>query len=75
MNAQGSCGCTVPSYTKEPIAPGASGIIGVKYDTNRSGAFTKTITLTSNSAATPSKVLTIKGNVLPAPTTATAVKS
>jgi hypothetical protein len=74
-NAQGSCGCTVPSYTREPIAPGATGIIGVKYDTNRAGAFTKTITLTSNSAATPSKVLTIKGNVLPAPATAPAVKS
>lgn len=74
MNAQGSCGCTVPSYTKEPIAPGATGVIGVKYDTNRPGPFTKTITLTSNSKETPSKVLTIKGNVKPAPATE-AVKS
>ncbi len=74
MNAQGSCGCTVPTWPKEPIAPGASAVIGVKYDTNRPGPFTKTITLTSNSKETPSKVLTIKGNVKPAPATE-AVKS
>lgn len=73
MNAQGSCGCTVPTWPKEPIAPGASAKIGVKYDTNRPGAFTKTITLTSNSVASPSKVLTIKGDVKPEQTP--AVKS
>ena len=67
-NAQGSCGCTVPTYPKEPIAPGAKGVIGVKYDTSRAGqAFTKTVTLTTN-AVVPSKTLTIKGNVLAAPT-------
>ncbi|TDE29658.1 DUF1573 domain-containing protein [Flavobacterium ranwuense] len=65
-NAQGSCGCTVPTYPKEPIAPGAKGVIGVKYDTSRGGqAFTKTVTLTTN-AVVPSKTLTIKGNVLAA---------
>ena len=74
MNAQGSCGCTVPTWPKAPIAPGATAVIGVKYDTNRPGPFTKTITLTSNSKTTPSKVLTIKGNVKPAPATE-AVKS
>jgi len=68
-NAQGSCGCTVPTYPKEPIAPGAKGIIGVKYDTSRAGqAFTKTVTLTTN-AVVPSKTLTIKGNVLAADAT------
>jgi hypothetical protein len=66
-NATGSCGCTVPSYSKEPIAPGAKGVIGVKYDTSRAGQpFTKTVTITSNATGTPSKVLTIKGNVLAA---------
>lgn len=75
MNAQGSCGCTVPTWPKEPIAPGATAKIGVKYDTNRPGPFTKTITLTSNSKETPSKVLTIKGNVKPADAVAPAVKS
>jgi hypothetical protein len=63
-NAQGSCGCTVPSSPKEPIAPGAKGVIGVNYDTARVGAFTKTVTISSNAAGQPTKVLTIKGNVL-----------
>ncbi|EIA09505.1 DUF1573 domain-containing protein [Flavobacterium frigoris] len=63
-NTQGSCGCTVPTSPKEPIAPGAKGIIGVKYATDRVGAFTKTVTVTSNAAGSPTKVLTIKGTVL-----------
>lgn len=62
-NAVGSCGCTVPTTPKEPIAPGQKGIIGVKYDTNRVGAFTKTVTVTSNAAGQATKTLTIKGTV------------
>lgn len=62
-NCQGSCGCTVPTWPKEPIAPGAKAVIGVKYATDRIGAFTKTVTVTSNASETP-KVLTIKGTVL-----------
>ena len=68
-NVQSTCGCTVPTYPKEPIAPGAKGVIGVKYDTSRAGqAFTKTVTLTTN-AVEPSRTLTIKGNVLAADAT------
>lgn len=63
-NAVGSCGCTVPTFPKEPIAPGAKAVIGVKYATDRVGPFTKTVTITSNAEGTPSKVLTIKGTVL-----------
>lgn len=70
-NTQGSCGCTVPTTPKEPIAPGAKGVIGVKYATDRVGAFTKTVTVTSNAEGMPSKVLTIKGTVLPDPDPAT----
>ena len=62
-NARGSCGCTVPTWPKEPIAPGATGKIGVKYDTNRLGKFTKTITLTTNTVQ-KNKILTIKGEIL-----------
>ena len=69
-NAQGSCGCTVPTTPKEPIAPGAKGEIGVKYATDRVGAFTKTVTVSSNAEGQPTKVLTIKGTVLPDPTPA-----
>ena len=69
-NTQGSCGCTVPTTPKEPIAPGANGIIGVKYATDRVGAFTKSVTVTSNAEGQSTKVLTIKGTVLPNPTPA-----
>ncbi len=70
-SAQGSCGCTVPTTPKEPIAPGAKGEIGVHYATDRVGAFTKTVTVSSNAEGQPTKVLTIKGTVLPDPTPAT----
>ncbi len=70
-NTQGSCGCTVPTTPKEPIAPGARGFIGVRYATDRVGAFTKTVTVTSNAEGQATKVLTIKGTVLPDPTPAT----
>ncbi len=66
-NTQGSCGCTVPSKPEGDIAPGAKGTIGVKYDTNRPGPFTKTVTVKSNAAGQETKVLTIKGTVLPQP--------
>ena len=65
--AKGSCGCTVPEWPKEPIAPGAKGVIGVKYATDRVGPFTKTVTVSSNAAGQPTKVLTIKGTVLADP--------
>ena len=61
--AQGSCGCTVPKWPKEPIMAGQSNIINVSYDTKRQGPFTKTVTITSN-AKTASKTITIKGVVM-----------
>lgn len=64
-NTQGSCGCTVPTSPKEPIAPGAKGVIGVKYATDRVGPFTKTVTVTSNATGQPTTLLTIKGTILP----------
>lgn len=73
-NATGSCGCTVPSFPKEPIAPGAKAVIGVKYATDRVGAFTKTVTVTSNAEGVASKVLTIKGTILADETTKEAPK-
>lgn len=61
-NAAASCGCTVPEWPKEPILKGQKAVIKVHYDTKRVGAFTKTITITSN-ANTATKILTIKGTV------------
>lgn len=66
-NAQGSCGCTVPTYPQNvPIKPGETQVIKVTYDTKRPGNFTKTVTIHSN-AKTPEKVITIKGVVENAP--------
>lgn len=65
--AVGSCGCTVPSWPKEPIAPGAKGEITVKYDTKRPGSIAKSVTITSNAINDPNKVIRIKGTVGPAP--------
>lgn len=62
-NAQGSCGCTVPSYPKEPVAPGASGEILVKFNSaGKSNAQQKTVTLTANTEPIQT-VLTIKAFV------------
>ncbi len=62
-NVRASCGCTTPSWTKEPVMPGKTGTIKVKYNTNNVGGFTKTITVTSNAVDNPRVVLKIKGNV------------
>lgn len=62
-NCSGSCGCTVPTCDTNPIMPGDKSPIKVKYDTKRSGPFTKTVTVNSNATNEPSKILTIKGTV------------
>jgi hypothetical protein len=74
-NTQGSCGCTVPTTPKEPIAPGAKGTIRVKYDTKRPGAINKSVTITSNAINEPNKVIRIKGEVGPAPESGTPVNN
>ncbi len=67
QRAQASCGCTTPSYSKDPILPGKKGSLKAAYGTQgRPNAFTKTITVFTNVGT---KVLTIKGNVEKAPTT------
>ena len=57
---KGSCGCTVATKPNHPILPNETVVIGVKYDTKRVGAFSKTITITSNAVQTH-KQLRIKG--------------
>ncbi len=62
-NARGSCGCTVPKWPNEAIPVGKTGIIEVKYDTNRAGQFTKAVYVETNEA-NPQHTLTIKGTVV-----------
>lgn len=62
---QASCGCTTPTWTKEPIEVGKKGSITVTYNpTGRPGAFAKTITVYSN-AVDEQSVITIRGEVIP----------
>ena len=45
-----SCGCTIPSYTKEPIMPGEKGTVKVTYNGKGKfpGHFKKSITIRTN---------------------------
>lgn len=62
-NAKGSCGCTVPQWPKEPIAPGATGEINVKFNSkNKKGAQNKTVTLTANTTP-PTTKLRVTGTI------------
>lgn len=60
--AKGSCGCLVPTFPQEPLMPGESNVIEVRYDTIRVGMFTKTVTLTTNETDS-THTLTVKGEV------------
>ncbi len=61
--AFGSCGCTVPEYPKDPIAPGAEGTIKVTFNTaGKEAAQTKTITIVCNTAVR-NETLYLKGFV------------
>ena len=62
-NVKPTCGCTVADYTKTPIKPGEIGKVTATYNAANKGAFTKTITVTTNAEDTP-KSLTFKGTVL-----------
>jgi hypothetical protein len=62
--AKGSCGCTVPDWPKEPILPGESAVMSVRYDTKRVGPINKSVTITSNATNSQTKVVRIKGKVL-----------
>ena len=61
--AQGSCGCTVPEYPKDPVKPGNEGIINVTFNSEgKEGYQEKTITIISNTLPN-TFVLTITGEV------------
>ena len=59
-----TCGCTIPSWPREPIEPGEKGEIVVRYNTGLKGTFQKSIYVYSTAANSPVK-LQIKGKVIP----------
>ena len=73
-NAKGSCGCTVPSWPREPIAPGKSGELKVKYDTKRIGLINKSVTIQSNATNHPVKIIRIKGEIKAPDNSASPIK-
>lgn len=60
---QPSCGCTAADYTKEAIAPGASGFIKATYNAANKGSFTKTVTVVTSDSDTQN-LLMFKGTVI-----------
>ncbi len=62
QNARGSCGCTVPSFPKQPIMPGESSEIEIRYDSKRLGKINKTVTITTNEGGEP-HVLKVTGQI------------
>ncbi len=67
-NVRASCGCTTPVWKHEPVAPNTASKITVGYNAYNEGPFEKTVTVIYNGGQT--KVITIKGTVYKAPTTA-----
>lgn len=60
--ANASCGCTVPNFSKEPVAPGAQGSVTAIFDSaGKIGNFAKNITVTTNLGQS---ILYIKGNII-----------
>ena len=65
-SAKGSCGCTVPEWPKEPVAPGGEGEIKVVFNSKgKKNKQTKTVTINANTDPNPTR-LTIKADVTPA---------
>ncbi|MCS7085469.1 MAG: DUF1573 domain-containing protein [Bacteroidia bacterium] len=60
-----ACGCTTPSYTKDPVAPGEKGYVRVKFDSNgRPGKANKDVTVFANTDP-PATKLTFTAEVTP----------
>lgn len=62
-NVAPSCGCTTADYTKTPILPGKKGFVEASYNAAASGAFMKTVNVTTSDSKTP-KTLSFKGVVV-----------
>ena len=64
LSAEGSCGCTVPEWPKEAIAPGEEETIEVAFDPNgQLGEQAKIVTITANTEPTTT-ILTVKANIV-----------
>ena len=63
LSAKASCGCTVPSYSKEPVPPGGEGKVDVQFDSHgKTGMVSKTVSLVANTVPN-TRVLTISAEI------------
>src|SRR5258708_6231337 len=62
-NAQGSCGCTTPNWTRDPVMPGGEGVVKATFNASAAGPFDKTVTVTANIDGGV-VILHIKGEVI-----------
>ncbi len=64
LDANASCGCTIPRFSKEPVPPGGKGTVEVVFDsTGRMGKQSKTVTLNTNGKVRLVQ-LTIRANII-----------
>jgi len=64
LDASTSCGCTVPRFSTEPVLPGGSGTVEVRFDSEgRIGQQSKTVTIRTN-GKNPVVKLTIRANII-----------
>lgn len=64
-NAQSTCGCTVPEWPKEPIPPGGSGSIRVRFETTgRPGSQSKRVSIFANTLPAETRIY-LTGKVIP----------
>jgi len=64
-NAKGSCGCTVPQWPREPIAPGETAEVTVEFNSaNKRGKKNQKVTITANTTP-PQTFIYLKGEVMP----------
>jgi hypothetical protein len=62
-DARGSCGCTVPDWPREPVAPGKKGVIRINFDSEgKSGLQEKTVTIVTN-CEPATRIIRIKANI------------
>ena len=61
-DVKAGCGCTVASFTKEPIVPGGTGSIDATYNAAKSGPFNKSVTVYANTGGEPIR-LSLRGTV------------
>jgi hypothetical protein len=66
---QPTCGCTIADFTRTPVKKGDKGTIKITYNAAVIAPFNKSITITSN-AATPTKIISIVGEVVAGAATA-----